>query len=96
MSASLRALSPPGSKTYADAMAKREEAVEGNSGVEPRGYEESRAALADVVAALEAGDMSLEDALTIWERGETYANECERWLLGAQQRLTEQSAEPSD
>ena len=52
-------------------MAKREEAVEGTSAVEPRGYEESRAALADVVAALEAGDMSLEDALTLWERGET-------------------------
>jgi exodeoxyribonuclease VII small subunit len=67
------------------------------------GYEEARAALADVVAALESGDATLEEALALWERGEAYATACERWLAGAQQRLDasdaaspEESAEPSD
>lgn len=77
-------------------MAKRGEAGRENPGGDTPGYEQARAALADVVAALEAGDMSLEDALTLWERGEAYATECERWLLGAQDRVTEQSAEQSD
>jgi exodeoxyribonuclease VII small subunit len=54
---------------------------------EPTGYEEARAALADVVSALESGDLSLEEALDLWERGEAYANQCEQWLRGAQERL---------
>lgn len=51
------------------------------------GYEEARAALAQVVATLEAGNVSLEDALELWERGERYAAQCQRWLDGAQARL---------
>lgn len=53
------------------------------------GYEEARAALAEVVAALEAGNVTLEEALSLWERGEEYAAACERWLEGAQARLDE-------
>jgi len=51
------------------------------------GYEEARAALAEVVAALESGDATLEEALALWERGEAYAQACERWLAGARERL---------
>ena len=53
------------------------------------GYEEARAALADVVAALESGDATLEDALALWEQGEEYARICETWLAGAQERLSQ-------
>lgn len=66
------------------------------------GYEEARAALADVVAALESGDATLEEALALWEQGEKYAAICEAWLNGAQERLSrgdhppEESAPPSD
>jgi exodeoxyribonuclease VII small subunit len=60
------------------------------------GYEEARAALADVVAALESGDTTLEEALALWERGEAYAQACEAWLAGAQERLSQEPAPPSD
>lgn len=56
------------------------------------GYEEARAALADVVAALESGDATLEEALALWERGEEYARVCEAWLAGAQERLSQQES----
>lgn len=56
------------------------------------GYEEARAALADVVAALESGDATLEEALALWERGEEYARICEAWLAGAQERLSQQES----
>ena len=58
------------------------------------GYEEARAALADVVAALESGDATLEEALALWEQGEEYARVCEAWLAGAQQRLSQVASMP--
>lgn len=60
----------------------------------PLGYEEARAALAEVVAALEAGGITLEESLALWQRGEEYARVCEEWLSGAQARLDE--AQPED
>ena len=60
------------------------------SGSPEMGYEEARAALADVVAALESGDVTLEEALALWERGEEYARVCEAWLAGAQERLSQE------
>ncbi len=66
----------------------------------PLGYEEARAALADIVATLESGDTTLEEALALWERGDEYARICEEWLTGAQERLSredsQQAAPPSD
>lgn len=59
-------------------------------GTPEMGYEEARAALADVVAALESGDATLEEALALWEQGEEYARVCEAWLAGAQERLSQQ------
>ena len=53
------------------------------------GYEEARAALAEVVAALESGETTLEEALRLWAQGEEYARICEMWLAGAQARLDE-------
>lgn len=54
------------------------------------GYEQARAALADVVAALESGDATLEEALALWQQGEEYARVCESWLAGAQERLSQE------
>ena len=54
---------------------------------EQLGYEQARDELADVVAKLEAGGLSLEDSLTLWERGEALAKICDRHLAGARQRV---------
>ena len=50
-------------------------------------YEQARAELATVVEKLEAGGISLEESLALWERGEALARRCEEWLLGAKERL---------
>jgi exodeoxyribonuclease VII small subunit len=50
-------------------------------------YEAARDELAEVVRRLEAGGTTLEESLTLWERGEQLANTCQRWLDGARARL---------
>lgn len=50
-------------------------------------YEQARAELATVVERLEAGGSTLEEALTLWERGEVLADICQRRLDGARARL---------
>ena len=49
-------------------------------------YEEARAELARVVERLESGVGTLEESLTLWERGEHLADVCQRWLEGARAR----------
>ncbi|HZS23072.1 MAG TPA: exodeoxyribonuclease VII small subunit [Pseudonocardiaceae bacterium] len=51
------------------------------------GYEAARDELAEVVRRLEAGGLSLEDSLALWERGEQLAETCQRHLTGARQRI---------
>ncbi|HZN75351.1 MAG TPA: exodeoxyribonuclease VII small subunit [Micromonosporaceae bacterium] len=55
-------------------------------------YEQARAELASVVERLEAGGVTLEESLALWERGEQLADICQRWLDGARQRLEEARA----
>jgi exodeoxyribonuclease VII small subunit len=50
-------------------------------------YEAARDELVEVVRRLEAGGTSLEESLTLWERGERLAAVCQRWLDGARARL---------
>ncbi|HYK28325.1 MAG TPA: exodeoxyribonuclease VII small subunit [Streptosporangiaceae bacterium] len=50
-------------------------------------YEEARDELADVVKRLEAGGLTLEQSLQLWERGEELAAICAQWLEGARARL---------
>jgi exodeoxyribonuclease VII small subunit len=50
-------------------------------------YEKARDELTSVVARLEAGGLSLEDSLALWERGETLAKICDRHLAGARERI---------
>ena len=51
-------------------------------------YEQARDELASVVKRLEAGGLSLEQSLDLWERGERLAAICAQWLEGARARLT--------
>jgi exodeoxyribonuclease VII small subunit len=50
-------------------------------------YEEARAELVDVVQRLEAGGVTLEESLALWERGEALAKICQEWLDGAREKL---------
>ena len=50
-------------------------------------FEQARDELVRVVAELEQGAPTLEQSLTLWERGEALAARCEEWLLGAKRRL---------
>ncbi|MDR2347086.1 MAG: exodeoxyribonuclease VII small subunit [Bifidobacteriaceae bacterium] len=55
--------------------------------VEELSYEAARAELVQVVQELEAGAQTLEDALSLWERGEALAARCQEWLDGAKARI---------
>ena len=63
------------------------------------GYEQARDQLAELVKRLEAGGLTLEQSLELWERGERLAAICEEWLEGARARLaaaTSQHAAEAD
>ncbi len=53
----------------------------------PLGYEQARDELIEVVRRLEAGGITLEESLALWERGEELARVCQQWLDGARARL---------
>jgi exodeoxyribonuclease VII small subunit len=61
-------------------------------------YEQARDELAQVVQRLEAGGVTLEESLALWERGEQLAAICQSWLDGARSRLeaARPGAEPTD
>jgi exodeoxyribonuclease VII small subunit len=50
-------------------------------------YEQARDELVSVVTALEQGGISLEESISLWERGEALAARCDEWLIGAKARL---------
>jgi exodeoxyribonuclease VII small subunit len=50
-------------------------------------YEQARDELIQIVAQLEAGGTTLEQSLTLWQRGEDLASICERYLDAARARL---------
>lgn len=51
------------------------------------GYEPARDQLIEVVRELEAGGLSLEESLALWEKGERLANICEQHLGRARERV---------
>ena len=51
------------------------------------GYEAARAELAETVAKLEAGGLTLEESLALWERGEQLASICTAWLESARAKF---------
>jgi exodeoxyribonuclease VII small subunit len=50
-------------------------------------YEQARDQLTEVVRRLEAGGLTLEESLDLWERGERLAAICTEWLEGARARI---------
>jgi exodeoxyribonuclease VII small subunit len=65
------------------------------SAAEPtQSYEQAREELADVVRRLEAGGLSLEESLGLWERGEQLAELCQHWLDRARERLAAAAPPP--
>jgi exodeoxyribonuclease VII small subunit len=62
-------------------------AAKANADVAEMSYEQARDELIKVVSELEAGSVSLEASLSLWERGEALAAQCENWLSGARKRL---------
>ena len=50
-------------------------------------YEQAREELVEVVRKLETGGTTLEESLSLWERGEELAAICQQWLDGARKRL---------
>jgi exodeoxyribonuclease VII small subunit len=55
-------------------------------------YEQARDELTELVQRLEAGGLTLEESLQLWERGERLAAVCTQWLEGARARLAEAMA----
>lgn len=55
--------------------------------VEQLGYEQARDELVETVRILELGQMSLDESLSYWERGEALARRCEELLDGASRRV---------
>lgn len=58
-----------------------------NADIAAMSYEQARDELVAVVGSLEQGGISLEDAISLWERGEALAARCDEWLIGARARL---------
>ena len=54
---------------------------------ESPGFEEAREELASIVSRLEAGGLSLEESLALWQRGEEVAAVCTKWLDEAREKL---------
>ena len=52
-------------------------------------YEQARDELISIVAALEGGQLGLEESMRLWRRGEALAAHCSTWLDGAEAALTE-------
>jgi exodeoxyribonuclease VII small subunit len=59
-------------------------------------YEQARDELTELVKRLEAGGLTLEQSLQLWERGERLAAVCTEWLEGARARLAEAMARRGD
>ena len=50
-------------------------------------FEAARDELLTIVARLEAGDVTLDESLDLWERGEKLAARCQEILDGARERI---------
>lgn len=61
--------------------------TEKNAPAKRLGYEQARDQLVELVKRLEAGGLTLEQSLELWEQGERLATVCEEWLEGARARL---------
>ena len=58
-------------------------------------FEDAREELSEIVGKLEAGGLTLEESLALWNRGEEVARVCTEWLEKAQEVL-DAAAEDND
>jgi exodeoxyribonuclease VII small subunit len=58
-----------------------------NADIESMTYEQARDELTKVLNQLEAGSVTLDQSMALWERGEVLAQKCEQWLAGARAKL---------
>ncbi|HPU13657.1 MAG TPA: exodeoxyribonuclease VII small subunit [Aeromicrobium sp.] len=63
------------------------------AGLESLTYEQARDELITIVGRLETGGTTLEESLTLWERGEALADLCNSFLAGATARVAEKTAQ---
>ena len=61
--------------------------TENNSDIEKMTYEQARDELTKVLGQLEAGSVTLDQLMALWQRGELLAQKCEQWLAGARAKL---------
>ena len=59
-------------------------------------YEQARDQLVDVVSTLEQGQVTLEESIALWERGEALATRCVEWLTNARERLDKARSATND
>ena len=59
-------------------------------------YEQARDQLVEVVSTLEQGQVTLEESIALWERGEGLATRCEEWLTNARERLDKARSAAND
>ena len=69
---------------------------EANTDISEMSFEQARDELQRVVAELEQQNVSLEDSMKLWERGEALAKHCESWLSGARKKLDEALEQSSE
>jgi exodeoxyribonuclease VII small subunit len=60
---------------------------------DPATFEEALRLLDEVVARLESGDVGLEEAVALFERGQAHLAVCRERLAAAQMRIEELTAE---
>jgi len=58
-----------------------------NKDIESMTYEQARDELTKVLSQLEAGSVTLDQSMALWQRGELLAQKCEEWLSGARAKL---------
>ena len=62
----------------------------------PRTFEQALNELEDHVRRLDSGELPLDDSLEVFESGVKLVRECQELLDGAEQRITELTAEAAD
>jgi exodeoxyribonuclease VII small subunit len=58
-------------------------------------FEQLRAELEQIVGKLERGDVAVDEAIALWQRGEALHRRCAALLEAAEGRIEELSQDPS-
>ncbi|HEV7173537.1 exodeoxyribonuclease VII small subunit [Pedococcus sp.] len=77
------------SKQVSEQVSEQGEDATTDDDVSSLSYEQARDELISIVAALEGGQLGLEESMRLWRRGEALAAHCSTWLDGAEAALTE-------